>query len=267
MQKKYKTLILAGTILLLGLFLWAAVRIGSRVEIANFSTKISARSADQIENLKLALAKIDGTVIKPGEVFSFNETVGERLRQWGYRGAPTIYEGKIIDTPGGGLCQLSSTIYNAALLSGMEIIERKPHLWVINSVGPGRDAAILYDKIDLRFKNNLHHSITVRGELTNSLLIVRFYAPRKLDFKVKVDPQILQVFPAPDLPPNIGGEPDRSIIPTRGKDGVKVKVLRITENLEQQDKENKEGNIDRETTEVVSIDIYKPVPGGKYVDD
>ncbi|MCD4785884.1 MAG: VanW family protein [Candidatus Eremiobacteraeota bacterium] len=251
-----RILVLLGILLALALFLWAIRYINREVEIANFTTTITGRSQDQIDNLNIALAKIDGKILRTGEVFSFNEVVGERLCKWGYKGAPTIYQGEIVNTPGGGLCQLTSTIYNVALLSDMEIIERKPHLWVINSVGPGRDAAILYDKIDLKFKNNLPYPVKIKGEMTNNRLVVRFCGSMKSDFKTFVDVEVIQVYPAPDMPPYPKDDNGKSPIPSNGKNGVKVKVFRTTQ---------KESG--HEKREVVSIDTYKPVPGGTYVND
>jgi len=251
-----RILILIGILAVLTLFLWAISSINREFEIANFTTTITGRSKEQIENLKIALAKIDGKILRTGEVFSFNEEVGERLSKWGYKGAPTIYQGEIINTPGGGLCQLTSTLYNAALLANMEIIERKPHLWVIHSVGPGRDAAILYDKIDLKFKNNLPYPVEIKGKITNDRLVIRFYGSRKPDFRADVDVEILQIYHAPDMPPYPKNEEGRSFIPSKGKDGVKVKVFRTIQKKGKQEKR-----------EVISIDTYKPVPGGTYITD
>jgi len=247
-MSRKKILIFLGVLALLILFSWAVINVCREVEIANFSTSISERTPEQIENIKIALAKIDGKILRPGEIFSFNEIVGERLKHLGFRGAPTIYQGTVIDTPGGGLCQLSSTIYNTALLSGMEIIERKPHLWVIRSVGPGRDAAIVYDRIDLKFKNNLPFSIRIKSEITETLLIIKFIASGELKYKVDLSVDILQVYRAPHHP---RGTPD---VPGKraGRDGVKVKVIRTFREKDGTEKE-----------EVISIDSYKPVPGEK----
>lgn len=240
-----RTLILTGIIILLGLFLWATVNIGKEVEISNFATDISRRNEEQIENMKIALVKIDGTILNAGDIFSFNELVGERLQKFGFKGAPTIYNGKVVDTPGGGICQLSSTIYNTALLSGMEIIERQPHLWTIRSVGPGRDAAVLYDKIDLKFKNTLSMPVKIKGEVRENRLIIRFFARQKINRSIKITTEILQVY----KPITINETGKKAEELSREREGVKVKVLRII---------TEEGK--SEVREVISIDTYKPVP-------
>lgn len=253
-MKISRLIILIAVLVLLAVFLWAASKTGAVIEISSFSTKVSGRTLYQAENLRLALSKIDGTLLKPNEVFSFNTIVGERLRQWGYKGAPTIYHGQIIDTPGGGICQLSSTIYGAALYSGMEIIERKPHLYTISSVAPGFDAAILYDKIDLKFKNTLPHMVLIKGEMTDNLLTIKFFAPKEPDYRISIDVQQLQVYKALDAPL----ERDLQRIPSQGIDGVKVKVIR-TISYDNKDIPEK--------IELVSIDTYKPVPGGRAVEE
>ena len=159
----------------------------------------------------------------------------------------------MVDTPGGGLCQLSSTIYNSALLSGMEIIERSPHLWKIKSVGPGLDAAIYLEKtgqIDLRFKNPYDFPVKIKCDIRNKRLFVRFMASHKPRRAVTVQVETLQVYPAPLYPrvPNSNGGSENSLF--KGTDGCKVKVYRTF---------TEKGQVVRR--EVVSVDRYEPVPG------
>jgi vancomycin resistance protein YoaR len=246
-----RALLLILSLVLLGIFLWAVDNINSKVEIASFATSLEDRTPEQIENLKLAALRIDDYVLKPGEIFSFNELVGERLRRWGYQGAPTLYQGEVINSPGGGICQLSSTIYNAALISGLEIMERSPHLWTINSVGPGRDAAILYDKLDLKFRNNYYFSVGINIDITEKKIIVRMFAPEKLENKISISTEIIKIYPAPKY----SGRPDASqelslMIPREGRDGYEVRVYRYFFKDEKLIKK-----------ELVSVDKYEPVPG------
>ncbi len=235
--------LLLAVLLLLGVFLWAAVNINREVEISVFTTSLEGRTKDQIDNLQLASNKIDGVVINPGEIFSFNDIVGPRLARWGYKGAPTIYQRRLINTPGGGLCQMVSTLYNAALLAGMDIIERTPHLWVVDSVGPGRDATILYDKIDLKFRNNYDFPVKVRSSIESKQLVIRFLAPQKLKDKIYIKVDVLQVYPPPRYP-------SYNEVTGKGKYGYKVRVYRIFK---------RNGKIVKK--ELISVDRYEPVPG------
>jgi vancomycin resistance protein YoaR len=250
-MKLRRALLLILSLVLLGLFLWAVDNINRNVEIASFATSTEERTPEQLENLKLAALRIDSYILKPGEIFSFNEVVGERLRRWGFQGAPTLYQGTVVSSPGGGICQLSSTIYNAALLSGMEIIERTPHLWTISSVGPGRDATVLYDKIDLKFRNNHDFPVRIHVDITERKIITRIKAPRKLEDEITVASEILQIYPAPRYPGYSGGSSTETPQPPQeGRDGYRVKVHRYY---------TKEGKLMKK--ELVSVDKYEPVPG------
>lgn len=151
---------------------------GSR-ETANYSTSLAGRDIAQRKNIGIGAEKIDGLVLSPGEVFSFNTVVGKRLRRDGYRDGPAILNGGIFKSPGGGLCQLSSTLYNAALLAGLEIVERHPHLYTVRSVPPGRDAAVLYDTCDLKIRNPFSRPVRISSRIIKERLVVRIISSRQ----------------------------------------------------------------------------------------
>ena len=130
--------------------------------VAQYTTMLTGRSRSQRHNALLAIKHLSGAIVQPGEVFSFNARVGTCSRDAGYRKAPVSYNGQLIDSWGGGVCQVSTTLYNAALLSGMEIVERNRHRFAPGYVLPGRDAAVAFSTIDLRFRNP--HSVPVRIE-------------------------------------------------------------------------------------------------------
>jgi vancomycin resistance protein YoaR len=121
---------------------------------------------NQRHNAILCLKQLDGTVIAPGETFSFNETVGTWSRDKGYRRAPVSFGGLLVDSWGGGVCQTSSTLYNAGLLAGLEVVERHRHHYAPTYIKPGRDAAVAYPNIDLKLKNPYDFPITVKGVVT-----------------------------------------------------------------------------------------------------
>jgi len=157
-----------------------ALVIVRRVEptLGSFTTSVRWRSAAQLHNIARAASALDGVVIQPGEVFSFNETVGACTSERGYVRAPAIIEGRVEDSPGGGVCQVSSTLYNAALLSGLEMIERQAHSYPVASVPPGRDATVVFGGTDLRFRNSLPGPITIRAAAGPSQLVVRIAGRR-----------------------------------------------------------------------------------------
>lgn len=169
---------------------WAAsARLGRRYVLASFTTDLSERSPAQRHNILTAMARIDGTVLVPGAAFSFNRTVGPRCFQDGYDAAPAMQHGGIVDTAGGGICQLSSTLYNAALLAGLSILERSPHAETIYSVGPGRDATVLYGKWDLRFADPYRFTVELRLHAAGDRLVASVLGthPRPCPVEVSVE--------------------------------------------------------------------------------
>jgi len=122
-------------------------------ELASYSTWYNAADFNRSHNLVLACEAINGVAIPPDKVFSFNQTVGERIGAAGYRNALVIVNGKFEPGLGGGVCQVSSTLYNACLLAGMEIVERYNHGLAVAYVPLGRDATVVYGLQDFKFKN------------------------------------------------------------------------------------------------------------------
>jgi len=143
--------------------------------LGSFSTSLAKRSKSQRHNALLSVREIDGAVIGPGETFSFNKHVGSFSKDGGYRKAPVSYNGQLIDSFGGGVCQTSTTTYNAALLSGMEIVERNRHRFSPSYVLPGRDAAVAYWSIDLKFRNPYSFPVKVKAAIDGDQLKVGVY--------------------------------------------------------------------------------------------
>ena len=130
-------------------------------QLATFTTRYDVSDVDRSTNLRLASEKINGTVLKPGETFSYNKTVGARTIAAGYKNAKVYESGKVVDGIGGGICQVSSTLYNAALLANLEIVERRNHQFVTSYVGAGRDATVVYGQTDFKFKNTRKYPIRI----------------------------------------------------------------------------------------------------------
>lgn len=129
--------------------------------ISNFSTKYNPRQVDRTTNLKLASEKINGTVIMPGEIFSYNTVVGKRTIDAGYKEAKIYVSGQVVDGLGGGICQVSTTLYNAALYANLEIVERRNHQFVPSYAGAGLDATVVYGAIDFKIKNTRNYPIKI----------------------------------------------------------------------------------------------------------
>lgn len=124
------------------------------------------------DNIWLAASAISDKIVKTGWVFSFNDTVGARSYAAGYYNAPVIINGKTEDGVGGGVCQVSSTLYNAVLLSGLTPTERTPHYFPSTYVSAGRDATVADDVIDFKFRNDFNHPIYLKSFASGSALTI-----------------------------------------------------------------------------------------------
>lgn len=144
-------------------------------ELATFTTRYDASDTDRTTNLKLACEKLNGTVVLPGETFSYNDTLGPRTVAAGYKNAKIYEAGQVVDGLGGGICQISSTLYNTALKANMEIVERRNHQFVTSYVPAGRDATVVYGSTDFKFKNTRAYPIRIVASAQNGVATVTFY--------------------------------------------------------------------------------------------
>jgi vancomycin resistance protein YoaR len=136
--------------------------------LGEFSTKFNAADVDRSSNIKIATNSTNNVLVRPGEVYSVNEILGPRLAKYGYKDAKVIINNELVPGIGGGVCQVSSTLYNAVLLSNLKIIERQNHSLTLSYVGLGRDATISGDYIDFKFMNNTDYPIYIYGEVKGS---------------------------------------------------------------------------------------------------
>lgn len=135
--------------------------------ITQARTNASSSSSNRLNNIRLALQLINGTCLKPGETFSFNEVVGERTKARGFKEATAYSSGEVTEQVGGGICQVSTTLFNAAVKADLEIVERHNHSLTVSYVEKGKDAAVNWGSQDLRFKNNTDDDIYICCYLTD----------------------------------------------------------------------------------------------------
>lgn len=132
--------------------------------LGDFSTPLLGSPA-RVQNIRLSLAAINNTIVLPGEVFSFNEVVGERTVERGYRNAPIILGEAVVPGVGGGICQTSTTLYNAVRQAGMEIVERRIHSIAPSYIKHGLDATVAWPYTDFKFKNDSDAPVIVKAEI------------------------------------------------------------------------------------------------------
>ncbi|MBD0348311.1 MAG: VanW family protein [Thermoleophilia bacterium] len=147
---------------------------GVRRLVAGYETTYGG-DANRLHNVRLVAELIDGALIPPGKVFSFNTTTGERTAEKGFLEAPVIINGELQTGLGGGVCQVSTTVFNAAYEAGLPIVERTNHSLYISHYPQGRDATVNYPDLDLRFTNDTGRWLLLRTFVGSSSLVVNLY--------------------------------------------------------------------------------------------
>jgi vancomycin resistance protein YoaR len=146
--------------------------------------------ADRNTNLRLACEAINGLVLFPGEIFSYNEALGERTAERGYKPGPSIENGKMSTTIGGGICQVSSALYYCTLIADLEILERESHRFAVNYVPLGMDAAVSWGYLDFRFKNNTNYPIRIEATADGGTVNVSLVGTDEKDYYVEMEYEV-----------------------------------------------------------------------------
>ena len=149
--------------------------------LSSFSTKYSVRATARTTNLKLAASKINGTVLMPGETFSYNKVVGARTIAAGYKEAPIYVSGEVVDGLGGGICQITSTLYNAVVYANLDVVERTNHQFVPSYVTASRDATVVYGSLDFKFKNNRNYPIKINCSVSGGIANFQIFGLKQDD--------------------------------------------------------------------------------------
>lgn len=191
---------------------WAG---GPEREVSGYATSLAGRTKNQRRNAWLAARQLDGAVIRPGDVFTFNGRVKGWSQDDGYVKAPVSFDGELIRAYGGGVCQTSTTLYNAALLAGLPILERHPHQFRPAYATPGRDAAVAYPGVDLRFKNPYEYPLRIEAKAEGDILKIRILGAVPAPKLVRIESDILSV-----------SRPERRIYRVQGGGRVKRNALR-----------------------------------------
>ena len=164
--------------------------------LSKFSTIYDEGLKDRSTNLKIATSKINGKVVMPGETFSYNKTLGERTIQAGYKNAAIYENGQVVDGLGGGICQISTTLYDAVLFANLEIVERRNHQFVTSYVGPGEDATVVWGMTDFKFKNTRKYPIKIVASAQNGVAKVEIYGIKEdVEYDISLDVKRVATIP------------------------------------------------------------------------
>jgi vancomycin resistance protein YoaR len=162
-------------------------------QIGQYVTYFNRNNSARSHNITLASEAINNYVIFPGEKFSFNQVVGKRTKERGYMRAPVIVRGELSEDIGGGICQVSSTLFNAADRAGLKMVERYSHSKNVPYVPPGRDATVSWYGPDFSFLNEYSLPILIRAKVIGGQMIIRLYSSDEIDYEPRPVPSASKV--------------------------------------------------------------------------
>ncbi len=199
-----------------------------KYKIGSYTTYFNTNNTNRVNNIRVSSNSLKGKVILANEIFSFNNVVGPRDKDCGYKKANVVIDGKLVPAFGGGVCQVSTTLYNAVLMSNLEVIERHNHSLPSTYVGIGRDATVSYDYLDLKFRNNTNGAVFIHSQVHNNSLLIELFGSKKNKYKIEVKSEVVDI-----LEPKVKYINDNSIgageeiIEQEGKKGYKVNTYKI----------------------------------------
>ena len=183
-----------------------------RDKLAEMNTTLSGSSANRITNVTLAAQAVNGTVLNPGDEFSFNGIVGKRTEEKGYKQATGYAGGTTVPMVGGGICQVSSTIYYCTLLADLEITNRANHGLTVSYLPAGLDATVSWGSIDFKFKNNRTYPVRVDAWVKDKTLYVELWGTKVDDITIELESNILKT-----LEPKVEEQVDETLKPGQTK--------------------------------------------------
>ena len=142
------------------------------------------------------MSKLNGVVVMPGEVFSYNETLGKRTAAEGYEYANGFAGGKVVPMLAGGICQVSSTLYDAVLYANLNIMERHNHMFQATYVDPGKDATVVYGSLDFKFENTRNYPIMIKTQASGGLADIKIFGIKEeVEYEIEVITEVLSYTP------------------------------------------------------------------------
>jgi len=226
MLEKAEKAILIAIVGGLSALVWTVICHGREATLSRYVTSLDGRTRSQRHNSVLAAQRIDGLVIQKGGAVSFNEAVGPWTGDRGYVKAPVSYDGELLPAWGGGVCQTSSTLYNAGLLAGLTIVERHRHEWPPGYVAPGRDAAVAYPSIDLALGNPYPWPVRVEAQTEGDAIAIRIVGKREPRWSIAVSGKTRCVTRPAGVRLTDAPLDGRRRLVTRGRTGFETAVYR-----------------------------------------
>ena len=219
-------------------------------KIAEFTTHFPSNQDGRVHNIQSTANVIHERLLAPDEVFDFSEIIQQTEEKHGFKPAPVILNGQFVPGVGGGICQVSTTLYNAALVAGLTIVERQHHSLPVRYVPLGLDATFASGHINFKFQNHTRSHLLIRTETSNHHLTVKLFGSLAQGESYRVESKVLETLPAPiKYVQNASLSPGEQQIITQGKSGFVVETVRI-----------RYENGQEHSREIVSKDHYRPQP-------
>lgn len=196
--------------------------------LGEFTTLFNADKPNRVYNISVAAGALDGLLVRPGETVSFNEIVGPRSTEAGYKTAPIILNNQFVDAVGGGVCQVSTTLYNAVLLTGLEVVERRNHSLPVGYVPAGRDATVVYGGTDFKFRNSTAKYLYIRSSVSRNRLTVKIYGNHDFKRRVEVRSWVTKILEPKVIryeDPNL--EAGKTVVKQKGIRGCRARAERL----------------------------------------
>ena len=197
--------------------------------LATFSTKYNAGNAGRTTNLRLAANKINGTVLLPNEEFSYNAVVGERTISAGYKMAATYSNGAVVDGLGGGICQISSTLYDAVVMANLKITTRRNHQFVTSYVPAGKDATVVWGSQDFKFVNSRKYPVRITATVQGGVATVQVWGIKEeVEYDISIETKkIATIAPTTQYVQDPSLASGQQKVVQAGSDGRKVEAYKV----------------------------------------
>lgn len=229
--------------------------------LAEFGTGYDPGMVNRSYNISVAAGALNNLLIAPGEIVSFNRIVGPRSSEAGYRTAPVIIENQFQEGLGGGVCQVSSTLYNAVVLANLEVLERKNHSLPVTYVPIGTDATVVYGAIDFRFRNNTGAYIYLKTTTGNGRVTVKVFGDHRNRPRVEIKSWITETLePRTVYEDDENLEKGKQVVKQAGLRGYRARAERWVWNNGEAEEEVLPASFYHPVPEIIAVGIREPVP-------
>lgn len=218
--------------------------------LGQYTTRFNPQKKNRTSNIKQAAQALDNFILEPGKEFSFNKVVGPRTKEAGYNEAPIILNNRFTQGVGGGVCQVSTTMYNVLLKANLNITERHPHSLPIRYVPKGLDAAVVYGYKDLKFINNTSGHLLIKSYVGQGNITIKIFGHKDKELNIELRSFVEKIIPPKVVVKTKQNEViEKTIVEQEGVEGYVVRVERII----------RDNNQNVLIHEILTRDYYPPV--------